>query len=53
MSNSELYQKALDAITTLFGDTSVSQAQAKRNLNALMSEIETMIETLPDEEDVD
>ncbi len=51
--NDELYQKALDAITALFNDRSVSPAQAKRNLNGLMSEIGTMIETLPDDEDED
>ena len=46
MNNAELYDKALEAITELLNDTSVSQEQAERNLNSLISEIEIMIESL-------
>ena len=45
-----LYEKAKQAIMDLFGDTKVSQAETKRNLNALISEIEILLDTLSDEE---
>lgn len=44
--NEQLYKKALDAITELFNDTSVSQEIAKENLEGLISEIEIMIDSL-------
>jgi len=44
--NEDLYEKALVAIQTLFNDTSVSQREAEENLNSLIGEIETMIESL-------
>lgn len=44
--NEDLYEKALKAIEELFSDTSVSQREARKNLNGLISEIETMIDTL-------
>ena len=46
MDNAELYDKALEAITELFNDTSVSQKQAEQNLNSLIDEITILIETL-------
>lgn len=48
-TNEELYEKALEAITELFSDTSVSQSECKRNLQELISEIKTMIGSLSDE----
>ena len=50
--NDELYEKALDAIQELFGDDSVSQSRARKNLGALKDEIDVMIETL-DADDAD
>lgn len=45
-----LYDKAVKAIMELFSDTSVSQSQTKRNLSALIGEIDIMLETLSDDE---
>ena len=42
----DLYDKALEAITGLFNDQSVSKEEVKINLNALIGEIEIMIESL-------
>ena len=42
----ELYDKALEAITELFNDDSVSKEQAIETLGALLNEIEIMIESL-------
>lgn len=50
MNNDELYEAAKEAITNLFSDSSVSQAEARRNLEGLIEEIRTMIDTLPEEE---
>ena len=50
MDNDELYEKALGAIQELFGDTSVSQSQAKDNLNSLIGEIQIMMEALVEED---
>lgn len=41
-----LYEKAHEAIEELFSDKSVTQEEAKENLNSLIDEIQTMIETL-------
>lgn len=41
-----LYDKAKEAIDELFGDKSVTQEEAKENLESLIGEIETMIESL-------
>lgn len=49
-TNKELYDKALEAITELFSDTSVSKETAIENLNTLLGEIEVMIESLEVEE---
>lgn len=46
MNNEDLYNKALETITELFNDTSVSQKEAKANLESLISEMEIMIESL-------
>jgi len=44
--NDQLYEKAVEAITELFSDKSVSQSEAKANLESLIGEIEIMIESL-------
>ena len=41
-----LYDKALAAITELFGDTSVSRSETRENLETLKGEIETMLSAL-------
>lgn len=41
-----LYDKAKNAIDELFCDKSVTQEEAKENLESLIGEIEVMIETL-------
>lgn len=46
MSNEDLYQKALDAITELFGDDSVDADKAEENLRALKDEIDVMIDSI-------
>lgn len=51
MTNDELYGKAKDAIDELFSDKSVSQSEAKRNLQNLIGEIEILIDTLQDDEE--
>ena len=44
--NEILYDKALESITALFSDTSVSKRQCAENLNSLIGEIQTMIDSL-------
>lgn len=46
MTHEDLIQEAEDAISRLFGDKSVSQAETKESLYDLIGFIETMIETL-------
>jgi len=41
-----LYEKAKEAIDKLFSDKSLTQEETKENLESLMNEIQTMIETL-------
>lgn len=41
-----LYEAAIRAIKNLFNDRSVSQEQAKANLQALRDEIDILIESL-------
>jgi len=41
-----LYEEAVDAINTMFADTSVSQAETAANLEALKEEIDFLIENL-------
>lgn len=50
MDNQELYDLALEAITKLFSDTSVSRSTAKENLENLKDEINVLLSTLEDEE---
>jgi hypothetical protein len=52
MTNDELIEAAKKAITDLFGDTSVSKSTTRENLNELISEIEIMIDTLYDSEEI-
>lgn len=42
----DLYEIAMDAIRELFGDTSVTPQQTKENLEALIDNIQIMIDTL-------
>jgi hypothetical protein len=44
--NEEMYDKALEAITDLFSDKSVSQEKCKENLRGLIDEIKGMIASL-------
>jgi hypothetical protein len=44
--NDDLYDKALQAATDLFGDRSVSRGETRERLKELASEIDTMIESL-------
>ena len=46
MSNNELYESAIKAINELFGDRSVSQEEARENLQGLMDEIGAMLDSL-------
>ena len=50
MSNEELFEKAKEAITDLFSDMSVPQSTTRENLNALVGEIEILLDTLQEEE---
>ena len=43
-----LYEEALDAIRRVFGDTSVSAQETRQSLEGLVSEIEMMIDSLPE-----
>lgn len=51
MSNNELYKAALEAVQNLFGDKSVSQSEAKRNLQALVDEIMILLDSLSDDDE--
>jgi len=44
--NEQLYKEASEAIGRLFSDKSVSQEEAKANLESLIGEIEIMIESM-------
>ena len=46
MDNERLYEKALEAITELFSDSSVSRGTAIENLESLIQEIQIMIDSL-------
>jgi len=46
MSNDELYQEALSAITRLFNDTSVPQPTCRENLNSLRDEIDILLDSI-------
>lgn len=51
--NESLYDKAVAAIMELFGDTSVSQSETKRNLRVLIGEIDILMETLSDDDELE
>lgn len=44
----ELYDRAVEAISELFGDTSIPKIVTRENLEALKDEIDAMIESLED-----
>lgn len=46
MTNEELYNAAIEAITNLFSDQSVSRSEARRNLDNLQQEINILIDVL-------
>lgn len=46
MTNDELFEKTIDTITELFRDTSVSKADCKANLQALIDEITILLDSL-------
>lgn len=48
-SNDGLYNDAMEAITVLFSDETVSQSTCKLNLQNLIEEIQVMIDSLEDE----
>ncbi len=45
-NNKELFDRAMEAVTELFEDRSVSKEKAIENLEALQSEIDMLIEGL-------
>jgi hypothetical protein len=51
VDNHELYEAAVDAITKLFSDRSVSQTTARNNLLSLKDEIDMMIDSLDRDEE--
>jgi len=44
------FEEAMDAVNALFGDTSVSQAVTRELLEDLQAEIDTMLDSMGDEE---
>lgn len=50
MEHDKLYEAAQKAVTDLFSDQSVSQAQTRESLQSLVEEIETMLDTLQDDD---
>ena len=50
MENDELYDKTMEAINELFGDTSVSSEETRSRLKGLIDDIQELISTLPEEE---
>jgi len=51
LNNEELYDHAVEAAMRLFSNASVSRATARENPESLISEIETMLDTLGDPEE--
>jgi len=49
VTNEDLYVKAFEAISELFSDHSVPQSRCRENLQALHSEIQTMLDCLDDD----
>lgn len=50
MDHEELVEEAKDAIGKVFGDLGVSRSVTRESLRDLVSEIETMLETLEGDE---
>ena len=50
-SNEDLKQDAIDAVNALFSDQSVSQEQCRENLEEVVGEIETMLESMRDSDE--
>jgi hypothetical protein len=46
MTNEELFEKAVEAVRSLFSDTSVSRSVTEDNLNSLIGEIEVYLDAL-------
>lgn len=46
MTNDELYDEAMKAITALFSDTTVSQQKTASQLSGLVEEISVMLDSL-------
>jgi hypothetical protein len=46
MSNEQLYDTAMDAITKLFSDQTVPVSKARENLEGLKEEINIMLDSL-------
>lgn len=46
MDHDTLYEKAVEAITALFSDQSVSSTQTRESLEELIGEIEVMLDAL-------
>lgn len=42
----QLYQEALEAITRVFSDQSISRGETKQNLEGLKDEIDVLLDTL-------
>jgi len=52
MNNQELHDKALKAIEELFNDVSVSKELARLNLVSLIDEINIMIDSLGENDEI-
>jgi len=51
MNNEELYDKAVEAVQNLFSDNSVSIEECRINMNTLISEIQMLLDSLPEDDD--
>ena len=49
--NERLYDAAIGAITRPYSDQTVSRLEARRNLEALVGEVEVMLDTLNDDQE--
>ena len=49
MSNEELYERAMGAISELFSDPNVDRSTTMNNLDSLIGEIRIMLEALDDD----
>ena len=48
MDHDELVEEAKQAVNKVFGDTSVSRSQVKESLQDIISDIETILDTMQD-----